>query len=228
MLVRSNRPPKCHPISPTLPLGGDAIQEMIDQPIHQDLVQLDVGILQQRGQIVRGRSHQGILKIDDADPRSVYHEIARMVIAVDEHLRLPCQQLGDALELRSDRRLVAWSHRLAQAGRDTIFQEVVEFPHQQRHIETSVKGDASRLRRRRTLHLQQHQLIDRLTIEDSNLARSAWRQASAKRQIAEIFQIQQTGFAIVVLQVRDRHAGALQVRQHVGEGKFRNLGLKLR
>ncbi len=67
---------KRRPIRPALPLGGKAIEEMIDQPIHHRIIQLDVGIFQQRGQIVGRRTHEGILKIDDPDARSVDHEIA--------------------------------------------------------------------------------------------------------------------------------------------------------
>ncbi len=49
---------------------------MIDQPIHHRIIQLDVGIFQQRGQIVGRRAHEGILKIDDTEAGSIDHEIA--------------------------------------------------------------------------------------------------------------------------------------------------------
>jgi hypothetical protein len=59
-----------------------------------------------------------------------------MVIAMDEDLRLPGQQFGDTLKLGADRLVVGRFHGLPEAGDNPVFEEVVELPHQQRHIES--------------------------------------------------------------------------------------------
>ena len=113
-----------------------------------------------------------------------------MVIAVDEHLRLSRQHLGDALTPSADRRVVGRSHRLAQAGRNAVFQKVVELPHQQRHIESSVEGDTTRLWRRRPFYLKLYQLIDRLAVERFHFTTIRMATGLRQREVAEIFQKQ--------------------------------------
>src|SRR5687767_9646271 len=53
------------PVGPQLPMYRQSINITSDQAVDQRLIEFDIGITQQRGEIVRRRSHQGVLKIDD-------------------------------------------------------------------------------------------------------------------------------------------------------------------
>ncbi len=146
-----------------------------------------------------------------------------MVIAMDEDLRLPGQQFGDTLKRGADRLVVGRFHGLPEAGDNPVFEEVVELPHQQRHIESPVKSDTAGGGRLRPLHLKQHQLIDRLTIERNQPGTIRIAAGFCQRQIPEILQVQEAGLPIVIVQLRDGDTGPLQMREHVGKGQFCNL-----
>src|SRR6266496_2650808 len=49
----------------------------------------DVGVAQERGEIVGDRAVDRVLKIENARARLAYHEVARVIIAVHENARLP-------------------------------------------------------------------------------------------------------------------------------------------
>ena len=203
---------KRRPIRPHLPLGRKLIEDSSRSTRRRRLVQLDVGIPQERGQIVGGRSHQGILKIDNAETRSIHHQIARMVIAMDERLAVAPPAARRCARIRPGSPRQSSGPSASPAGDDAILQEMVELPHEQRHIESPMKRQTTRIGRRGRLHLHLHQHVDRLP--DSGLPEpgigipAGFRQ----REIAEIFQIEQPGRLIVVMESRHRHAGLGQMR----------------
>ena len=52
-------------VGPHLPMRRQPIEIAVDQAVDQRLVEFDIGVAQQRGEIVRRRPHQGVLKVDD-------------------------------------------------------------------------------------------------------------------------------------------------------------------
>ena len=117
------------------------IEITVDQAVDQRLVEFDIGVAQQRGEIVRRRPHQGILKVDDPQPFAIDHQIARVIVPMDKDARLASEQLGDFLEFAPDRQVIVGAHRFPLPRYDPILQKMLELPHEERHIEPSVERE---------------------------------------------------------------------------------------
>src|SRR5262245_17825832 len=128
-------------ISPYLPMRCQLIEIAIDQAVDQRLVKFDVRVTQQRGKIVRCRPHQGVLKVNDPQPFTIDHQIARMIVPVDKDARLAGKQLGDVLEIAPNGQVIIGAHPFPPPRYDPVLQKMVEFPHEERHIETSVERE---------------------------------------------------------------------------------------
>ena len=81
------------------------------------------------------------MKVDDPQPFAIDHQIARVIVPVDEHARLAGEQLGDVLEFAPDGQVIIGAHRFSLTRYDPILQKMVELPHEKRHVETPVERE---------------------------------------------------------------------------------------
>ena len=81
-----------------------------------------------------------------------------------EDTGLHCEQLRDLPHLRSDRVSLSFRQIHSCAFLNSILDEMVELPHQQRHVEGAPKGKAGRVSRKRRLQMQMGECGDRLAV----------------------------------------------------------------
>ena len=135
-----------------------------------------------------------------------------------EHVRLPGQQLGDFPKLLQNDVPVVGAHGLSLPRHHAVFQKVIEFPHQQRDIETPMKGDARGIARTGSLRLHLDQSLDGATIQclDSRPFRRV--AGFGERDVAEIFKVKQSRLTIIVVEGGNRDSDGFEMRPHIGEG----------
>ena len=59
-----------------LSMHRQPLEVAVYQTVNQRLIEFDIGIAQQRGEIVRDRPHQRVLKIDNPQSFAINHQIA--------------------------------------------------------------------------------------------------------------------------------------------------------
>ena len=130
-----------------------------------------------------------------------------MIVPVDEDARLAGKQLGDLLEFAPDGQVIVGAHRFPLPRHDPILQKMVELPHEERHIETSVERETMRIGWRRSRRLHMYEGIDGLRIARFQVCRTRLTTGFRQGQIAKIFKIEQPRRLIVVIESRNRDPG---------------------
>ena len=103
---------------------------------HEFLVPLDVGVAQQRGEVVGDRAEHGVLEVQHARVALVEeHQVAGMEIAVHEHLLLGQHVGGDRLEHLVELGALLVVHRDAQVASDEPLREQVHFAQHEGAVE---------------------------------------------------------------------------------------------
>src|SRR2546423_13469772 len=70
-------------------------KEERDQPVDLRLGEINVGVAQQRHEIVRVGSHPRVLEVDDVETSVVEHQVAAVIVAMAQHARVRRELLGD-------------------------------------------------------------------------------------------------------------------------------------
>ena len=106
-----------------------------DQPVERfRFFPADIGILEQRRQVVGDRAIYRILKIEDAGIRFGCHQVARMIVAMHIYARLRQIAGEDATEAFFQRAPLAIAKRHAEMFGDVPLRKQVEFAAQQRFV----------------------------------------------------------------------------------------------
>src|SRR6266511_3591538 len=122
-----------------LALNGEEVEHLAKGTV------LELRAAQERHEVVLARAEERVLELDDALlARRKHHEVARLVVAVGEPLRLGVQRAGDPLELAI--------HHLPLGGREgpalprleQPLAEVVELPEVEVAVERPRERDARR------------------------------------------------------------------------------------
>ena len=202
---------------------GDAAalerQEVGDQLVDRDVVQVDVGIAQQRGQVVGVRAHARVLEVDQVELTLRQHQVAAVVVAVAEHARLGRQLLDDHLELAADGvELGLRQHRVA-VRRQVVPEEEVQLPGQLLDVEGDAVGQVGRRRQRGAARLHRDDVRDRLAVERGVRLERLRAEVRLQRDVAEVLQRQDAEAVVVAEQPRRRHRHRLEQAADVDEGQ---------
>jgi hypothetical protein len=179
-------------------------------PVHDTLARPgDVAVLQQRHQVVADRPAQGILEVDDTGiAHRHHHEVARMIVAVDEDLRLR-QRFGDEEFLGLRQHLPLGGHQLQiQVPAEEPLRHQGELA---RQLAATVGGKLGS--GRDAAHLNQRERLQRIAVE---LVRV--RPGDQLLQVgrgAEVFQQQQAAGHVGVVHVGHVHAQGLKQSRHL-------------
>ena len=69
-----------------------------------------------------------------------------MIVPVDKHAWLAGEQFGDRFEFAPYGQVIVGAHRFPLPRYDPILQKMVELPHEERHVETSMERETIQIR----------------------------------------------------------------------------------
>ena len=124
-----------------------------------------------------------------------------------EPLQSDSENIEDYHEFVPDGQVIVSAHRFPLPRYDPILQKMVELPHEERHIETSVEREAIQIGWRGGIRLHLREGIDRLCIARFHVC--CTRPATGFRQceVSKVFKIEQPRSLIVVIQARNGDPG---------------------
>ena len=133
--------------------------------------EIDVGIAQQRCQIVGIRAHACVLKVDHEQAAFVQHQVAAVIVAMAQDARLVRQLLHDARPLFGERRSRGRGKRDAAIADEKVLDEELELPRQLLDVEGHAVRDEPRRLELRAAPLQQLDQRDCLAVQRGVLGR---------------------------------------------------------
>src|SRR5262249_28645529 len=144
-----------------------AIDEVGDEIVEQRRRERDVRIAQQADEVVGAGAEERVLKIDDAQARRtvdvLHHQVAALVVAMDEAARVGGELLGDRAEDALE--LFALGGRGREVLRlHAVLAKMIELPLEEVVVETTREGDALGIGMRGGEALEGDELIDRLAV----------------------------------------------------------------
>ena len=138
-MTRSNSRPSAAR-SPRPEPGGAG--ELVEASVDERAVELLVAVVQERDQVVDAGAEEGVLEVDPADGAAgADHEIARLVVAVDERARPAGDALREATGDRVEGRAVGRGER-TPARVEPPLAEVIDLPAQEVLVERAARDDA--------------------------------------------------------------------------------------
>ena len=192
-------------------------EEIVDQLVDLGLGQVDVGIAQERHQIVGVGTQPGVLKIDDVEPTGQHHQISAVVIAMAQHARF-CRQL-DGQSMKFSRQCLVG--RLGEAGPaigpHVVLHEEIELPRELLPVEGSAIRQIRVRRQIPAATLHQADERDGLPVEIRVLGRRGRAEMRLEGDVSEILQHQDAQIAGVSEDPRDWQRDLVEQRCHVHE-----------
>ncbi len=197
-----------------------AFQELLAISAHPALDALprptDVAIFQQRNEVVADRPCERILKIDDAGiVLPGHHQVARVIVAVDEHHRLPQRFTHEEFERGFDDRLLFGRQLERQVLRNEPLRQQRHFTHQHGTVVRRELGRAAP-----AVHLDMGERLQRVPVHRVGIVTCV--QPREVLRGAEIFEQQQAPFHIHLVNVRNVDAGRFEQTGdlHIGPDVF--------
>eukprot|EP01022_Parablepharisma_sp_SALTPOND_P033110 TRINITY_DN881_c1_g1_i15.p1 TRINITY_DN881_c1_g1~~TRINITY_DN881_c1_g1_i15.p1 ORF type:complete len:1351 (-),score=485.80 TRINITY_DN881_c1_g1_i15:36729-40781(-) len=190
--------------------GAAGLFPVADGPVqHHFLVPLDVGVAQQRDQVIGDGAVDRILEIDDARiALGQHHQVARMVVAMDIDLRLRHDVGQDGIEGLVQHRILFIGEGYAQVLADIPLAEQFQLAQQQG---TVIFGQGLGL----ALRLQKYQGVDRIHVQCVRAIGAQLREVGGRAQVREQ---QEAAFGILGQDIGDGHAGLGEQAGHLHEG----------
>ena len=128
------------------------------------LVEVDVRVAQQGGEVVGRRPHARVLEVDPPQPAFVGHQVAAVEVAVAQHARPRRDLGGQAVEAVCDRRAVLHREVALAIGLEEVLPEEMQLPRELLEIEGDLEAQRA-LRRARGLPLEHDELVERLAVQ---------------------------------------------------------------
>jgi hypothetical protein len=153
-------------------VGHGLKAKALEELVLEVLVDVDVRVAQQRGEIVAGRTHAGILEVDPEEPSLVEHQVAAVVVPVAQDAGPGCDLLRQPVKGLREGRTVFDSEVARPVPLQKVLLEVVQLPRELLEVERGPEAlGILRAPRRFTLHAGDP--VDRLLVHRGRIARRA-------------------------------------------------------
>ena len=179
-------------------------------------LEVDVGVAQERDEIVRRRTDERVLKVDHHQTVvSRPHQVARLKVAMHEAVRQRSKLTGQLIEQAVEHGTVTGAQRAFHCL-ETPLAKVIELGPEQCGIEAAAIGDARRgWLRRCAAFMKLREQVDRALVRLGKPGRAVTPQASFECQITEIFEDESAALEIGRVQLRHWNIAAREKRPDV-------------
>ena len=183
------------------------------QVVRQELLALgggerDVGVEQERGEVVLCEAGAQALEVDEADFAGAHDDVLALEIAVDETARLAAQMLGDFQQPRAITLLCEPRDMHAEVPAQAVLEEIILLPAVERGVEDGLQV-AQRIGVGRAMRLgvEDERLVERALVERAARGPRCLALAPQIRLARILHEDEALGF-IVEMDARHAHTDA--------------------
>ena len=196
-------------------------QKVGDEVVELTLADVDVGIAQQRDEIIGVGAEARILEVDDVEVAVVEHQIAAVIVAVAQHARLRRQLADDRGPFLRQCRHLRWMQPDTAIRDNEMTHEVLQLPGQFLDIECHSIRQVLFGGELRAASVEELDERDRLAVQRRVLGGRRRTEVGLQRHVAEVLQRDDAERIGVIEDRRDRQRHLLQQGRHVGERQCR-------